>query len=139
MHTKTIGSTLLLSLLSLLSLLPALCLAQTTGTARRDQSNTYAPGKTQSFLGIVDAGSATRTAPIQKGTSLPGTCAVGDLYNKTDATAGANLYGCTATNIWTVETGGGGAPTAGDCITVVGSQVNVDPTCAATLAGSNSY
>ena len=37
-----------------------------------------------------------------QGTSLPGTCAVGDQYNKPYATAGRNIYLCTATNTWTV-------------------------------------
>ena len=43
------------------------------------------------------------------GTSLPGTCTVGQRYFKTDATAGQNLYGCTATNTWTVLGDGGGS------------------------------
>ena len=42
------------------------------------------------------------------GASLPATCSVGSVFYLTTATAGANLYGCTATNTWTAEAGGGG-------------------------------
>lgn len=42
------------------------------------------------------------TAP---GTTLPATCSVGQKFFKTNATAGQNLYGCTATNTWTLESG----------------------------------
>jgi hypothetical protein len=42
------------------------------------------------------------------GTTLPATCAVGDVFFKTDAAAGSNIYGCTGVNTWTVQAGGGG-------------------------------
>ena len=34
-------------------------------------------------------------------------CTVGQRFFRTDATPGQNIYGCTATNVWTLETGGG--------------------------------
>lgn len=37
------------------------------------------------------------------GTSIPGTCTVGERFTKTNATAGANIYVCTATNTFTVQ------------------------------------
>lgn len=40
-----------------------------------------------------------------RSTTLPATCTLGSLYFDTDATAGANVYGCTATNTWTVQSG----------------------------------
>lgn len=49
----------------------------------------------------------------QIGTSLPGTCTVGQRYTKTDATAAAVLYVCTATNTWTQQVGTGGGSTTG--------------------------
>ncbi len=61
--------------------------------------------------GVVNSGGATSTAPAKSGTSLPATCGVGQQYFKTDAAAGQNLYGCTATNTWTVL--GGSALTSG--------------------------
>lgn len=55
-----------------------------------------------SIAATFDISGKTSTAPIKKGTSLPATCNVGEFYDKTDATAGANLYSCTASNTWTV-------------------------------------
>jgi hypothetical protein len=59
----------------------------------------------------INFGQAPSTIPAKAGTSLPGTCTVGEQFFKTDATAGVNLYGCTATNVWTVQGTTGGAPT----------------------------
>lgn len=42
------------------------------------------------------------------GTTLPATCTVGDVFFDSDATAGQNLYACTATNTWTLMGGSGG-------------------------------
>lgn len=95
-------------ILSVLILVSSVYGQSTTGAARRDLSNTYAAGQTQTFLGVVNAGEATRTRPVKVGTAVPGTCTIGDLFYDSDATAGANLFGCTATNTWTLETGGGG-------------------------------
>ena len=54
----------------------------------------------------VDFSSSPSTRPVQVGTTLPATCQTGQLFFKSDATAGLNLYGCTATNAWTVQSGG---------------------------------
>ena len=53
----------------------------------------------------VDFSAAASTKPLKTGTALPATCAVGDMFFKTDAPAGANLYGCPAANSWAVEGG----------------------------------
>jgi len=53
----------------------------------------------------VDFSKASSTLPLQTGTSLPSACAVGQMYFKTDAPAGTNLYACTATNTWSVQGG----------------------------------
>ena len=42
-------------------------------------------------------------------TTLPATCVVGETAFKSDATAGQNLFGCTATNTWTQQAGGSAA------------------------------
>jgi hypothetical protein len=55
----------------------------------------------------VDFSKASATKPFKTGTALPATCTVGDSFFKTDAASGQNLYGCTAVNTWTVESGGG--------------------------------
>jgi hypothetical protein len=83
----------------------------------------------------------TATAPVKIGTSTPATCTVGDLFFKTDAVAGSNLYGCTSTNTWTVEGPAGGAPafsaiTAGTNTTsamVVGSGASLGVTGTGTI------
>ena len=59
----------------------------------------------------IDFTAANSTRPIKTGTVLPATCVPGDMFFKTDAPAGANLYGCTAANTWSVQ---GGIP-SGNC------------------------
>lgn len=56
----------------------------------------------------VDFSAAIATRPFKTGTVLPATCATGAMFYSTTAAAGSNLFGCTATNIWTQEAGGGG-------------------------------
>jgi len=53
----------------------------------------------------VDFSNASSTKPVQTGTTLPGTCAVGQMYFKSNAPAGTNLYACTSTNVWTAQAG----------------------------------
>lgn len=73
-------------------------------------------GLTNTFTGRQDAGGAASSAPMKVGTSLPGTCEPGDLFFKSDATAGQNIYECQAANTWTqqLNSGAGGASTALD-------------------------
>jgi len=61
----------------------------------------------------VDFSTAGSTRPFVTGTGLPGTCAVGDMFYVTSALAGANLFGCTSTNVWTIESGGGSGGSGG--------------------------
>jgi hypothetical protein len=56
----------------------------------------------------VDFSTAPSTRPTQTGTVLPALCQAGALFYKLDAAAGQNLYGCTATNSWTLQGGAGG-------------------------------
>ncbi len=55
----------------------------------------------------IDFSAATTTKPAKTGTVFPSTCSVGEMFFKTDAAAGGNLYACTATNIWSLEGGSG--------------------------------
>jgi hypothetical protein len=58
----------------------------------------------------VDFSTANATKPFKSGTTFPSVCAVGEMFFKIDGPAGANLYGCTALNSWSLEsTSGGGA------------------------------
>ena len=60
--------------------------------------------------GVVDFSSASTTAPIKSGLNAnrPATCTVGQFWFETDAAAGSNTYACTATDTWTLQSGGGG-------------------------------
>ena len=69
----------------------------------------------------VDFSKAPVTKPFRTGTALPATCTVGDSFFKTDAASGQNLYGCTAVNIWTVESGGGLPAYAGNADHLLGT------------------
>jgi hypothetical protein len=53
----------------------------------------------------VDFTGATATKPFKSGTALPSTCGVGEMFNLLNAPPGANIYGCMATNTWTIESG----------------------------------
>jgi len=51
----------------------------------------------------VDFSGAISTKPMQTGSSLPSTCAIGQFFFLTTAPAGSNVYACNLTNTWTVE------------------------------------
>jgi hypothetical protein len=53
----------------------------------------------------VDFTAANSTRPIKTGTALPATCSPGDMFFRTNAQAGENLYGCPAANTWSVQGG----------------------------------
>jgi hypothetical protein len=64
---------------------------------------------------IDDQSGALHTLPAKKGVAaaLPGTCAVGEQYFATDASAGTNLYLCGSANTWTqMKTSTGSGVTA---------------------------
>jgi hypothetical protein len=81
---------------------------QITGATERTE--TWAVPTTTNVLAPKDvavtpaAGALTMTL---QGTlaGMPSVCAAGQTYFATDAAAGANLYGCTAGNVWTLEGG----------------------------------
>jgi len=59
----------------------------------------------------VDFSQAQSVRPFKTGSSLPPTCAAGEMFFKTSAPSGSNTYGCVATNIWALQgtgTAGGG-------------------------------
>jgi hypothetical protein len=67
----------------------------------------------------VDFSSAASTKPFQTGTVLPAACSMGATFFNTAAPAGHNLYGCTASNTWTLLGAnlwfGGGTFNPSDC------------------------
>ncbi|MBF0492797.1 MAG: hypothetical protein HQM15_08455 [Deltaproteobacteria bacterium] len=74
---------------------------------------------------------AGATLLLPNGTSLPGTCTVGEHFMKNNAASGQMLYLCEATNSWVVQGGGGGS---GD-ITAVGSMASGDAFADASADG----
>jgi len=56
----------------------------------------------------VDFSQAGSTRPVKTGVSLPATCATGELFFKSDAAPGSNVYGCTSTNVWSLQSSSGG-------------------------------
>ncbi len=89
----------------------------------------------------VDFSSANSTRPLKSGTSLPGACNPGDMYFKTDAPAGSNIYGCVGLNTWSMQGGSGGGTTSGGGASMAtqlgdlqvsvsnGNLLNVGPNC----------
>jgi hypothetical protein len=53
----------------------------------------------------VDFSGANSTKPLKSGAVLPATCSIGEMFFKTNAPAGSNLYACTALNAWTLQSG----------------------------------
>lgn len=64
-----------------------------------------------SIAETFDLSGKTSTKPIKSGTTLPATCAAGEYFFDTNATAGRNTYACTAANTWTLQGDGGGGAT----------------------------
>ena len=60
----------------------------------------------------VDFSGAPSTKPVKLGPALPGGCSTGEMFFNSAAPPGQNLYGCTSTNTWSLETTGGGVTTA---------------------------
>lgn len=59
--------------------------------------------KTQSKA--VDFTGAAYTRPVKTGVVLPGTCVIGDLFFKTDAAPGSNVYACVSPSTWVPPSG----------------------------------
>lgn len=70
----------------------------------------------------VDFTAATSTKPMKTGAALPARCSTGELFFKTDAPAGANVYACSAANIWSVQ----GAQTVQSGGVVVGTRATTN-------------
>lgn len=100
-------------------------------------------------IGTIPGSTSSGGGAISSGTTLPASCTVGSLFFKTDATAGQNIYGCTSTNTWTLQSSSAAsgfsasissstvlAITAG--ISRVGTDVTSTDASTATISGSTS-
>lgn len=111
---------------------PALTLAQTQVDLRTQSKN-------------IDFSGASSTKTVEAGSALPGICAQSQLYLllSSSTTPGQNLYVCTATNTWTLETGGSGGGglsglTGNALVTANGSNGVQTPDGSATLDSSGN-
>lgn len=97
---------------------------------KTSQGNTYSTG-TQDFR------TALHTLSMRSGilASIPATCTVSESYFATDAAAGLNLYGCTATNTWTLQSGSGSP----SLIVPVSFSATPTFTCPNTIASTISF
>ncbi len=79
------------------------------------------------ILGLLDASGATHTLPfkvVANVGALPGTCTQGELAFVTAATAGQQIYECSATNTWTQQINTGSS-SGGGLITYSASSLTV--------------
>jgi len=86
-----------------------------------------------------DFSQAPQTKTVRVGTGLPSACSPGELYFRSDAAAGQNLYGCTSVNTWSALGGGaaGGASSGAQLTDLVvtretASQVSLGKFCSPT-------
>ncbi len=79
----------------------AIALVVWIGLGHTGKSQTTLDLRTQSKS--IDFSAAGATKPMQTGSSLPTTCAVGQFFFLTTAAAGANIYACSPANTWVVE------------------------------------
>lgn len=92
--------------------------------------------------GTVDFSGSAHALPakVGVGAAKPSTCTLGEQYFASDVTAGQNLFGCTAANIWTLEGGGGsGAVTSVFGRTGAVTPQSGDYTTTQVTEGTNLY
>jgi hypothetical protein len=82
----------------------------------------------------VDFSGSASTRPVKTGTVLPAVCKTGDLFFKSDAAAGQNLYGCVAANSWVQASGGGNGGSGGGVQVQAGTAGGVLVTTANNIA-----
>ena len=70
-----------------------------------------------------DFSGASATKPMSTGASLPASCTTGQMFFVTTAPAGQNVWGCTSTGVWSLETGGSGGGSGNVTVDSAGSLV----------------
>ncbi len=78
------------------------------------------------------------TAPVKTGIAPPVTCQIGDLFYDADAPAGQNLYGCTATNVWSLLGDGGGSGTSHNLLSSTHTDTSVGTVTRGDLVVGNA-
>lgn len=85
----------------------------------------------------VDFSKASSARPMPTGIALPATCQTGEMFFKTDAPPGQNVYGCAATNTWAPESGAGSGSGGGGGASAPGVPLQVDAAGPEMTIGSN--
>ncbi len=85
----------------------------------------------------VDFSTANSTTPFKSGTSLPSVCSVGQMFFLLNAPAGANLYGCTSLNGWTIESNSGGGGSGASMASQLGDFAVVRTSATVLTIGAN--
>ena len=78
----------------------------------------------------VDFSAATSTKSAQTGTVLPTSCSTGALFVLLSSPAGQNFYICTSTNVWSLQTGGGGSGPNVLSVAASGNTLSIGGNCA---------
>lgn len=92
----------------------------------------------RSITGAWDASAATSTKPVKTGTADPATCALGEMFYRTDSNT---LKFCSATNVWTAGGGNYVLPAATASVlggVKVGSGLTVDGSGVLNVAASSA-
>ena len=88
---------------------------------------------------VVDFSGASTTIVFTTGTTLPATCTVGQGFFKTDASAGQNIYLCTAANTWTQVQGGGSGAVWGQITGLLSDQADLQAALSGKAAASHTH
>lgn len=111
-----------------------------TGTASININGTV--GATTPAAGLFTTLGASTSFNVPHSTSLPGTCAVGDLYSDTDATTRGRLNLCESTNTWAIvgpASGGGSGDVVGPSSAVDGNVALFDTTTGKLLKDGGAF
>ena len=87
----------------------------------------------------VDFSAAPTTKPVKAGTALPATCGAGELFFKTNAAPGGNLYLCTAANTWTQSGLPSASPATDFLVTALGASATVQCTVCQYGIGAKTF
>ena len=90
----------------------------------------------------VDFSQFSLTRPVKQGTVLPSSCTTADLFFKTDAAAGSNLYLCASSAWYAITASGGGGGGVGGATSLNGLtdlKVSTATTAVSVAAGRFQY
>jgi hypothetical protein len=73
----------------------------------------------------INLSAKTSVIPFPVGTAPPGTCSIGQYFFDSNETGGRNTYACTATDTWTLQSGGIADPGSNGIVVRTGAGVTV--------------